>query len=81
MAKSEEMPDLPDLEQFRQRIEAAAEATEEFAAAVGQATTQQAQAPAQGQPQDTGRQDIVNALHLIHDEAVAIRNLLETLIA
>ena len=80
MARGEDMPELPDLEQFRQRIEAAAQATEEFTAAVAQA------APQQGTPQATQQQqespamrDILNALHLIHDEAVQIRTIIERL--
>ena len=79
MAKADDMPDLPDLEQFRQRIEAAAEATEEFTSAIGQATPQQT-SQAQPQQQDAPLlRDILNALHLIHDEAVSIRNLIENM--
>ena len=73
MAKADDMPDLPDLEQFRQRIEAAADAAEEFTSAIGQATPQP-------QEQDAPLlRDILNALHLIHDEAVSIRNLIENM--
>ena len=83
MAKADDMPDLPDLEQFRQRIEDAAAATEEFAAAVGQAAPQQQGTPAQaqGQQQDSSAtRDLLNALHLIHDEAVQIRETLQRLV-
>jgi len=80
MAKADDMPDLPDLEQFRQRIEAAAQATEEFTAAVGQAAPQQGTPQAQQQQQDPPvMRDILNALHLIHDEALQIRTILERL--
>lgn len=81
MARGEDMPELPDLEQFRQRIEAAAQATEEFTAAVGQAAPQQGtpQATQQQQQESPAMRDILNALHLIHDEAVQIRTILERL--
>jgi hypothetical protein len=74
-------PELPDLEEFARRMEAAAQATESFTEAVGQTAPQQGGQPqAQQQQQDSPvMRDILNALHLIHDEAVQIRTILERL--
>lgn len=74
-------PELPDLEEFSRRVEAAAQATESFTEAIGQ-TAPQAGAPQQGQQQQQEQpvlRDILNALHLIHDEAVQIRTIIERL--
>lgn len=83
MSAFQDGPDVPDLEEFARRVQAAASATEQFTEAVGQAAPQQQGTPAQaqGQQQDSSAtRDLLNALHLIHDEAVQIRELLQRLV-
>jgi len=73
-------PELPDLSEFARRVEAAAQATESFTEAVGQTAPQQGGQPQAQQQQDPPvMRDILNALHLIHDEALQIRTILERL--
>jgi hypothetical protein len=83
MANPSNMPDVPDLEEFARKINEAAAGAEKFSESVGAGltgstgTVQQAN----GQPSsDQGlSRDLLNVMSLIHDEAVAIRGILEEL--
>lgn len=83
MAFPNDAPDLPDLDQFAARIEEAANATEQFAstlnAASQPATTTVATSQAAQVKDDPIQRDILNALHLIHDELVALKQLIENM--
>jgi hypothetical protein len=83
MANPNNNQDLPDLEEFARKINEAAAGAEKFSESVGASmagstgTVQQAN----GQPSsDQGlSRDLLNMMSLIHDEAVAIRGILEDL--
>jgi hypothetical protein len=82
MANPSNMPDVPDLDAFRERVEAATEAAQEFATTVGQ--VQGTQAPVTTGNQERGQtdqllRDVLNALHLIHDEVVGLKQAVEDL--
>jgi hypothetical protein len=86
MANPNNNQDLPDLEEFARKINEAAAGAEKFSESVGAGltgstgTVQQAN----GQPPSTSvdqglSRDLLNMMSLIHDEAVAIRGILEEL--
>lgn len=80
MAAPNDAPDLPDLEQFARRISDAASAAEEFTAAASQPANQTAGTSQSAQVKDDPIQrDILNALHLIHDELVALKQIIENM--
>lgn len=78
MANPQDMPEVPDLEEFARKIDEAAASAEKFAESIG--TT--AGAPAASQqgaaaPMDMSVfRDILSALSMIHDDTTAIREAL-----
>ena len=76
-----EMPEIPDLDEFVARVTKASTAVDEFAQATTTATaTTSQQSMAGPQPPDAAlSRELINMLSLIHDEAIAIRGLLEDL--
>ena len=80
MASPQDMPEVPDLEEFARRIDEAASAAEDFAAAASQPAAQTAGTSQSAQVKDDPIQrDILNALHLIHDELVALKQIIENM--
>jgi len=79
MASPNDAPDLPDLEEFARKIEEAAAATQEFADRASQSGGGQQEIAVQATPpkDDPIQRDILNALHLLHDELVALKQLIE----
>ena len=71
---------IPDLEEFSKRVEEAAAAAKQFADSSGQQKSPGDVASTQGGNQSSGSsdmsKDILSALSAIHDEAVAIKDLL-----
>lgn len=80
MARPQDMPEVPDLEEFARKIDEAASAAEDFTAAASQpATTTVATSQAAQVKDDPIQRDILNALHLIHDELVALKQIIENM--
>lgn len=71
---------IPDLEEFSKRVEEAAAAAKQFADSSGKQDAAGATATQSGGNQSSGSsdmsKDILSALSAIHDEAVAIKDLL-----
>lgn len=80
MARPQDMPEVPDLEEFARKIDEAASAVEDFTAVASQPTTQTvATSQATQVKDDPIQRDILNALHLIHDELVALKQIIENM--
>lgn len=80
MARPQDMPEVPDLEEFARKIDEAASAAEDFTAAVSQPAAQTAgTSQATEVKDDPIQRDILNALHLIHDELVALKQIIENM--
>jgi hypothetical protein len=76
-----EMPEIPNLDEFVARVTKASTAVDEFAQTTTTATAttnQQSMAAPQASDGAMSR-ELINMLSLIHDEAIAIRGLLENL--
>jgi hypothetical protein len=75
---------IPDLEEFSRRVEEAAAAAKQFADSSGKQDAAGAAPAQQSSNQSSGdsgiSKDILSALSAIHDEAVAIRDMLKTMI-
>ena len=74
---------IPDLEEFSRRVEEAAAAAKQFADSSGKQDTAGAAPAQQSSNQSSGSsdmsKDILSALSAIHDEATAIKDLLNKL--
>lgn len=81
MAGPNDSPDLPDLNEFAARILKASDAVDEFAqTTTTAAATASQQSDVAPQASDAAlSRELINMLSLIHDEAIAIRGLLEDL--
>jgi hypothetical protein len=81
MANPQDMPEVPDLDEFARKIEEAAAATQEFVdqASRGSGGQQEIAVQATTPKDDPIQRDILNALHLIHDELVALKQIIENM--
>ena len=79
-----EQPQIPDLEEFSRRVEEAAAAAKQFADSSAQQQPSSETVNTKSSSQSSGdsgmSKDILSALSAIHDEAIAIKDLLNKMI-
>jgi hypothetical protein len=76
-----EMPDIPDLDEFAARVSKASTAVDQFAQTTTTAASSANQQSMNAPTASDGAlsRELINMMSMIHDEALAIRNILENL--
>lgn len=77
-----EMPEIPDLDEFVARVSKASTAVDNFAQTTTTAAAASASQQSMGAPPVSDgamSRELLNMMSLIHDEAIAIRGILENL--